>query len=312
MKNKLYLIISENKDIQEYHLNKIILSNKIEQDSIVKHDMSISSIKDLLEELSMRSLFSSTKFVIASNFSIDKISDNEYSYFEEFLKQPIDDNYLVLQAQKLDTRKKISKLLKDKFQVIEESSFSPDKISDYVIKYLKDNDFKMNKYDIDLFINKVGNNLTNINLELDKLMIYKSKEQEITSEDINLLISDNIDNIMYEFTNAVIDKNYDKSFKMYQQFKKDNLSTDYIISSLAGAFRNSLTIKLLKQSGKSNLDISKIIGKKEFYVKKMLERLYYYSVEELVKILKSLANIDYNLKSGKSNIDELELFILKN
>ena len=47
------------------------------------------------------------------------------------------------------------------------------------------------------------------------------------------------------------------------------------------------------------IEISKIIGKKEFYVKKMLERIYPYSTDTLAKDLIRLADIDNNYKSGK-------------
>jgi len=164
--------------------------------------------------------------------------------------------------------------------------------------------------DIDVFINKVGININNINLELNKLMLYKEQTKVITLEDINLLIKDNIDTVMYEFTNAFFDQDYNKLILMYDKFKKDNVSPDYLISSLAGSIKNSIIIKFLKSNGKTNLEISKIIGKKEFFVKKSLERLYRYTLDDLIDFQISLARIDSNLKSGKSNIDELVFFLL--
>ena len=76
--------------------------------------------------------------------------------------------------------------------------------------------------------------------------------------------------------------------------------------------RNINLIELYSGGLIVGLEISKIIGKKEFYVKKMLERLYIYSLDDICSLITSLADIDNKLKNGEANIDLLELYILKN
>ena len=99
---------------------------------------------------------------------------------------------------------------------------------------------------------------------------------------------------------------------MYNDFKIENVGIDYLIVSLANTLRQALIIKILANNKKSNLDISKIIGKKEFYVKKMLERLYNYSVDDISKLISDLSDVDNDIKSGKSNIDSFEMFLINN
>ena len=145
---------------------------------------------------------------------------------------------------------------------------------------------------------------------MDKLFIYKEEDKVINKEDIDLLIMDNIDSVIYEFTNAVLERDIQKVSSMYANFKKENISPDYIITSLANVFRQSLIIKMLYNEGKSNYDIAHEIGKKEFYVKKMLERLFIYTEDDLSNLIIKLAKIDIDYKSGKSNTDMLEIFLL--
>ena len=221
------------------------------------------------------------------------------------------DVYIILIANKVDARVKSYKIFKDNFNIIDISkNDNSNQIYDYVINKIKENKYKMDKYDIEYFINKVGNDINNINMELDKLFIYKEDDKVINKKDIDLLIMDNIDNVIYEFTNAVIEKDIEKVSYMYNNFKKENVSFDYLISSLANVFRQSLIIKMLYNEGKSNFDIAKVIGKKEFYVKKMLERLYMYSEDDISNMIIKLAKIELDYKSGKSNIDMLEMFLL--
>ena len=309
MKNNLYLIISEDKTLREFNLHQTLESISYQEDSRVNLDLSVTTFTDLLDEVSMLSMFSNTKVVVADNVSLDKISDSELTYFENYLENPNPNNYLILLTNKVDTRKKSYKLLQKYFTITDDSSFDMNNLNNYVKKILKEQGYQMP--DLDLFLQKVGPDFNNINLELNKLMLYKTNDKIITRDDINLLISDNIETVMYEFTNAFFDKNYHKIISMYEQFKKDNIGIDYLISSLAGSIRTNIIIKQLKVSGKSNQEIAKLINKKEFFVKKTLERIYYYSLDELIDLQLKLAEIDKRLKSGQSNVDELEFFLLK-
>jgi len=162
---------------------------------------------------------------------------------------------------------------------------------------------------IEYFISKVGNDINNINSELDKLFIYKYDDKIINKEDIDLLVFDNIDSVIYEFTNAILDEDYDKVKSMYDKFMLDNISIDYLISTVSSSIRNSLIIKLLNKKNMSNFEIGKIIGKKEYFVKKTLDRLYRYSVDDLGRYINKLAKIDKEFKTGKDNVSRFELFL---
>ena len=309
--NNLYLIIGEDSKLIDFYLLEILNKIKFVEDNKIIYDMNINNLNDVLDEASMISLFSSTKVIIGNNFDISKLSDNEIDYLSKYVGNINKDVYIILIASKVDARLKSYKIFKDNFKIIDTSkNDNSSDIYNYVINIINEKNYKVNKYDIEYFISKVGNDINNIKLELDKLFIYKEDDKTIDKEDIDLLIIDNIDNVIYEFTNAVIEKNIQKVSYMYNNFKKENVSIDYLISSLANVFRQILIIKMLYNEGKSNFEIAKVIGKKEFYVKKMLERIYVYSEEDIENLIIKLAKIDYEYKSGKSNIDMLELFLL--
>ncbi|MBQ9854285.1 MAG: DNA polymerase III subunit delta [Bacilli bacterium] len=310
MNNNLFLIISSDKSVIDFNLHKILKKINYEENSKILLDMQSKTILDVIEEASMINLFSKTKVVIASNYDIDKSSEEDLEYLDKYSKNYNKDVYIIIIANKIDTRKKSFKVFKENFNVINNSELNTSNINEYITNIVKEKQYKINSYDIEYFISKVGYDINNINNELNKLFIYKEKEKAITREDIDLLIMDNIENIMYEFTNAILDNNYDKITVMYNNFKKEDIGPDYLIASIAGSLRTNLIIKLLKNNGLSNYDIANVIGKKEFFVKKSLERLYQYTINDLTNSISKLAMIDRNLKNGKSNIDELEFFIL--
>ena len=309
--NNLNLIIGEDKKLIDFYSDNILSNIDYLDDNKITYDMNECSIGDILDEASMISLFASTKVIIGTNLDINKITEADYDYLSKYVSNINKDVYIILIANKVDARLKNYKIFKDKFNIIDTSkSNNRDDLIAYIKDKIKENKYKIDNYDIEYLLDKVGNDINNINSELTKLFIYKEEDKTISREDIDLLIIDNIDNIIYEFTNAVLDKDADKITKMYHDFKIENVTPDYLISALSNSFRQALIIKMLHDDKKSNLDIAKVIGKKEFYVKKMLERLYSYSKEDIGNLIVKLADVDNDLKSGKSNIDSLSIFLL--
>lgn len=312
MKNNLYLIIGEDNELVNFYLTSILENTLFNEEEKIEYDMTVSSISDILDEASMISLFSSKKIIIGREFDTKKMNNNDLDYLKRYIDNINKDVYIVLIAKKIDARSKEYKIFKDSFKVIEtdKNNDSDKDILKYIDSYILDKGYRIDRYNLEYLLSKLGNNIDNIKIELDKIFLYLDNDKEINREVIDLLISDNIDNIIYEFTNAVLDKDYDTVMKMYSEFKIENIGYDYLLVSLDNVFRQALIIKMLYNQGSSNSDIAKVIGKKEFYVKKMLERLYNYKEDELARMIDRLAIIDRDYKSGKSNIDMLELFLI--
>ena len=309
--NNLYLIIGEDYKLIDFYLSNILNKTNSTKENKITYDLNTDPFISVLDESSMISLFNNPKLIIANNFDLTKLNESDIEYLKKYLQSSNKTNTIILIASKIDARKTTYKILKDNFNIIDTTKCDNNiDIFNYLKEKIHEQKYKMTDNDINYFISKVGNDLNNINSELTKLFIYKEKDKVINSKDIDLLIIDNIDNIIYEFTNAIIENDYNKVVSMYQNFKIQNVSIDYLIAVLSNNFHQLLTIKILKNEGKTNLDISKVIGKKEFYVKKVLEKIYQYTTTDLASYITKLAQIDRNFKSGQTNIDELELFII--
>ena len=211
-------MIGEDTKVIDFNLYEIL--NKIEYDENNKiiYDMNVNSFMDVLEEASMVSLFSPVKVIIVNNFKIEDINDNEYEYLEKFINSKNKDVYMILISSKIDGRKKSYTLFKDNFKIIVVDKVDDNSIYNYIENKIRDKGYKIDSYNIEYFISKVGNDINNINSELEKLFIYKNDDKKINKEDIDLLIFDNIDNVIYEFTNAILDDDIDKVKSMYDKF----------------------------------------------------------------------------------------------
>ena len=311
MKNNLNLLIGEDTELINFYKQEIIKKIDHTEEDVIEYDLSEESFASILDEALMPSLFSQTKIIIGTNLDISKISKEELTYLEKYLADKLKHIYIILITKKTDARLNAYKLFKDNFNVIDiTKSDTEDDIISYIKKLISENHYKTNDSTIKYLLDKTGKDINNINNELNKLFIYKSEDKVITNSDIDKIVIDNIDNVMYEFTNAVLDNDITTITKMLNDFKLTNITFDYLIVTLANTFRQALTIKLLTNDNKSNLEIAKIIGRQAYFVKKMQERLYNYTDRDLTKYITKLANIDADFKSGKVTESALELFLI--
>lgn len=303
----VYLITGSNDSVINNTVSDILKQVNCDDNNKIIYNLKENTISDVIEEANTVSLFRSNKVILVYSSSIDKLDDEELiMYLNNYNK----DVYLIFIVEKSDARKKIVKLINEKGISIDSDNVDKSYNKNYVVSYLKDNGYKMNSNVIECFLSRVSDNINDIRNELDKLFIYKLDDKNISLDDVKLITYDNTDNIIYEFTNALLEKNENKAISMYHSFIDSNMAIDYILASIYNSYKTLYQIKELNKNN-SIRDISKTIGKKEYYVEKMLYRSMNYNDNELLDIIHTLAMIDKNYKSGLCNpVMEVELFIL--
>lgn len=303
----VYLITGSNDSVINNTVSDILKQVNCDDNNKIIYNLKENTISDVIEEANTVSLFRSNKVILVYSSSIDKLDDEELIiYLNNYNK----DVYLIFIVEKSDARKKIVKLINEKGISIDSDNVDKSYNKNYVVSYLKDNGYKMNSNVIECFLSRVSDNINDIRNELDKLFIYKLDDKNISLDDVKLITYDNTDNIIYEFTNALLEKDENKAISMYHSFIDSNMAIDYILASIYNSYKTLYQIKELNKNN-SIRDISKTIGKKEYYVEKMLYRSMNYNDNELLDIIHTLAMIDKNYKSGLCNpVMEVELFIL--
>lgn len=312
-KHNFYLIYGPDRSIINNELNKVIKELKI--NDIIKYDMTNSNLLDVIEDASTVGLFSTNKIIILDDcyfLSANKTIDN-IEELEQYLEKYNPNNYCIFisYAEKVDTRKKIYKLLKNKAKIIEQVKIDDDYLINYVKEELKKEQYKIEN--INYFLNKVGKNLHNVKNELNKLMMYKLDTKSITNEDIDKISVKSIEEEIFALTDAVIAKNTSVSLNLLEEFLKKDYEEIQIIMLLASQFRFLFQVKRLLNKGKSESEIAKILEANPYRIKFTIKKLYSYTETMLLDYIQKLAKIDHDIKLGLINKKlALELFIINN
>lgn len=308
--NNLYLIYGTDKALINKEIDKIINNLKIDENNIIKFNNDFT-ILNLIEEASTISLFSNKKILIIEGLNIftseEKLENIEL--LEDLLTKINDDvNFIFyLNLEKVDTRRKIYKIILNKGKIIEIKK-DYNNLFNYVNNYLEG--YKISNNDLNYFLSIVGTNIDNITNELDKLMTYKIKEKEIKKEDIELLVSVINEEEVFALTDSVIKGDAKKSLELYHKFIDQNYEISHLIALLASQFRLLYQVKRFKKYNLSNDEMAKILDAHPYRVKLALQNSYNHSLVELENYLIKLANLDKNIKLGNVNKSYLELFLI--
>ncbi len=307
----IYLIYGAEQFLIDEQLKKITANDN--ELNINNYDLDINSIEEIIDDAETLSLFASSKVIIVKNSNIFTSKKNIISHntelLENYLNNPNPSTKLIfiVETDKLDSRKKINKIIKKCGNIIE--CQPPTNLNKFVIDLLGD-------YNIDtnltkLLIERVGNNLSILNQEIIKLKLYKQEDKNITKKDILNVTSKNIQPDLFLFIETLINKDIDKALSLYKELLIFNEEPIKIILMLANQFRIMYQSITLTQKGYTQKNIAELLDIHPYRVKLAIEKGWQYHPDDLLIYLEKLADLDYQIKSGK--IDKeigLELFIL--
>ena len=179
-----YLLYGNESFLIDKEIKNIINKNKIDELNISKYDLEVNTLNEILEDANTISLFSDNKLIIVENsFIFNRVQNKKIDNIENlenYLKNKNDTIIIFVDNnEKIDSTKKIVKLIKEK-GIIKE--FNPLKNINSTVKTMFD-DYKITDSNVNLLINRVGNNLELIYQEVEKLKIYKITDKNIFKED---------------------------------------------------------------------------------------------------------------------------------
>ena len=305
-----YVLYGLNKGLIKTELEKLL--KKFKNCDLIKYDMSTTEIENIIEDARTVSLFGQKKVIILEDsffLGTNKNIDN-LKLLEDYIEHYNPDSYLIFicNLEKIDTRKKINKLL-SKHKVMELNTLNETDLSHFVQEYLKKDGYKIE--DIPFFLKRAGTNLSNIQNELDKLEMLTIEKKVITNDDVKKVTTKVVEEEIFTLTDAIVLKDTKKALHLLDEFLNLNYDEIQIIMLLSSQFHFLFQVKRLLNKNKTAEEIAKILEVNPYRVKYTIKKLYTYTEDEILGYIKRLAKMDHDIKLGliQKNL-ALRLFIL--
>jgi DNA polymerase-3 subunit delta len=221
-----------------------------------------------------------------------------------YLENPLKSTILVInyKYKSVDKRKKAYKAVEKNGLVFESSKIYENKIPAWIEEYLSDRGYKMDPGVGILLTDYLGNDLTKITNELQKLMIVlPASEKQIRAEHIEKYIGISKDYNNFELQKALVKKDLVKANRIINYFaenQKDN-HISLTITSLYFFFSKLLNYHYLKDKSRKNA--ASELGIHTFFVQEYEAAARVYSPVKIAGIVSLLR--EYDMKSkGMPNV----------
>jgi DNA polymerase-3 subunit delta len=236
----------------------------------------------------------------------------EVEKLESYIENPLHSTVFVVsyKEKKLDARKKFAKLVKEKGVLLTTKKMYENQLPQWIQELVKSKGLTISQKGLLLLADHIGNDLTRIENEIDKLLMNLGKRTSITEDDIEQYIGVSKDFNVFELQAALAAKDLARAIRIIQYFEANPKTApiQLVLPSLYSFFS-----KVFMIFGTGTMDEKTIavnIGINHYFMKEYMQaaRLYSYSgVEKALLLLHQ-----YNLKSvGVRNAGTDDASLLK-
>jgi DNA polymerase-3 subunit delta len=228
---------------------------------------------------------------------------------ESYLSAPMPSTILVFayKYKKLDKRTKTAKILNDKFVLFEAEKVREDKVAAWILGHLKSRSYQIEGKAATLLVDFLGNDLSKIVNELDKLMIVLPEgTRQITSDIIEKNIGISKDYNNFELNRALVANDVLKANRIIRYFS-DNPKNNPFVLTIASLFY--YFTKVLLYHGlpdKSSATVARELGINPYFVTEYQQAARLFPLAKTKQIISWLREYDLKAK-GASPASEGDL-----
>lgn len=228
-----------------------------------------------------------------------------------YVEQPVPSTLLVIahKYKKIDGRGKLSKALDKSGWLAESKKLYDNQIPDWIKGTVKSKGFGISPDACVMLAEYLGNDLSKISNELDKLELNLAKGAEINLDLIQQFVGISKEYNVFEFQKALGEKRFDKAMRIAFYFAENPKKHPLVMTlgALYNYFSKVYMAQALKHVTDKELAVALKLGS-EFFAKEYRQVVKLYQHEEVRKVFSLLKEYDLMSKGvGNVNVDDGEL-----
>jgi len=313
MAESIYLFHSTNDFLLNHKIEEKIKEFNVDPFNIIKYDLLENSSDDILEDLQTVSFFAEKKVIVIRNIDeLEKEDEFVVKSWVTYFEKPNPDVILIIAMQELLPETSLLGGALFKYAFIEKVKDMEKKdYPDFIKNMFKKYQYQISDDAVEALLERTNLDFNLINQEAEKLMLFAYDTKEINEKAVILLVSRNLEENIFELTNALLSKNQTKTIEIFYDLVARNEDPLRILTNIVGKVRELMHTKLLLDKGYRQDQIAEhfhIKSGRAYYLVKNAQGVNFAQLENHIK---KLSKLDYEIKSGK--IDKklgLELYLL--
>ena len=229
---------------------------------------------------------------------------------ETYIENPLSSTVFVIsyKEKKLDARKKFTKLVKEKGVLLTTKKMYDRELPEWTQTLVHSKGLTISPKGLALLVDHIGNDLTRIENEIDKLSVNLGKRTTISEDDIEQYIGVSKEYNVFELQSALAARDLARCIRIIQYFEGNPKAgpIQLILPSLYSFF--SKVFMVFGAGSSDEKSVAAAIGVNPYFMKDYMQAAKLYTYPGVEKVLLLLHQ--YNLKSvgvGSINTDDASL-----
>lgn len=216
---------------------------------------------------------------------------------EGYISKPLKSTVFIVsyKDKKVDGRSKLAKQLKDNAEMLSTKKMYDNRLPEWTAELIQSKGHTIAPKALVLLVDHIGNDLSRIENEVDKVLVNLADRKGITENDIETYVGVSKEFNSYELQNALARKDLSKAIRIIQYFEANPKAApiQMILPTLYTLF--SKTYMIFGQNSTDEKAVAAGIGVSPYFIKEFMLAAKNYGYEGTEKALLLLHQ--YNLKS---------------
>lgn len=251
-------------------------------------------IATLINSLNTLPFLNEKRLVIIKEFEIKK-NEKLIDALKKYLEAPSSSTVLIIDEKIGSIFSSLEKI--ENVCAVDCSRVEYPILRAYLENQCKINNIKIDEQAVNKLIEFTNSDMTKLSFETNKLINLKNDSKQITSSDVEQNVTKSLEYQIFELTSALMIKDAEKAIYIVDDIIKGKKYISSILSLIATHFRRMFYVKV----NGANADTAKYLGVKPYALTKIEEQSRGFLTIKLKEILENCKNIDYSIKSGKTD-----------
>lgn len=296
------------KDIIDSIVAQILSPDELDMNMSI-FDMKETPIDVAVEDALTLPFFSDRRVVIVKDAyfltgqKMDADVDHNLDRLIEYVNGPVYETILIISVpyEKLDERKKVCKLLRKQGEFVDAANLDDKQLFQWIDEQCASYKVAITNEAKTKIVQLTGQNLLLLVNELQKLALSVGEGGTIEGEDVDRFIAKTIEQNIFDLINLLMKKRIDEALYLFAELLKRKEEPIVLVALLARQVRILYQVKQLSQIGYSQKQIATQLKLHPYVVKLSTEQARTFSDKQLLTLLNMLAEVDYEIKSGKKD-----------
>ena len=237
------------------------------------------------------------RFVLVRN--IDEMADKELDGLVPYLNAPVDSACVVLTAEKLDGRAKLTKLAKQRGCFVEAQPLKIGMMREFLAREARRRQLTLHDAAAAAMVDAIGTDLSAVDDALERLSLYVGETQPITKEAVEACVSRVRVDTIWALVDAVGMRDRRAALKAASSLLRDREPPLRILAMLARQIRIVARMRDGLANGLSPQEATTAAGAPPFKARELGAAARRFAPEDLSRAFRVLAEADMIQKGGR-------------